>query len=196
MNTRPFFALLALSLAIGASAQTIDPTKLKPKKQFWGIELGAYLPTDGAVRDELGDALWRIGVSPVSSRFSKKVTFGPDINLLWATNSNDSRLFLLPVTLVATIGLGMNETTETYLAVGAGPAYFDYSLVRVTEAPKDGLVATRYKDKGITGNVNAEVGLLFNKRLSVKGRYDYYPELDGFDFSGFSLSVNYAFLKW
>jgi hypothetical protein len=53
-----------------------------------------------------------------------------------------------------------------------------------------------YRDSKIGWNANVEVGALLGRKLAITGRYDLYSKSDGFDFSGFSVSVNLALFRW
>ncbi len=161
----------------------------KKEKPLWGINLGAYFPVDGDISDLFGSALPRFGFSPVDRKFEKKFDIVTDVNILFA-NSDDARLFILPVTVGAVIGIG-GEKTKGFVAINAGPAYYDYVLFRF-----NGIGFDRFDARKIGWNVNLEVGVLLNNRFSITGRYDWFNKSDDFDFSGYSVNLNYTFIRW
>jgi hypothetical protein len=161
----------------------------KKEKPLWGINLGAYFPVDSDISDLFGNALPRFGFSPVDRKFDKKFDIVTDVNILFA-NSDEARLFVLPVTVGVVFGTG-DQKSKGFVAVNAGPAYYDYVLFRFNGTGFD-----RFDARKIGWNANVEVGLLLNNRFSITGRYDWFNKSDDFDFSGFSLNLNYTFIRW
>jgi hypothetical protein len=178
---------LALASTIFASVSQTQP---QGRSMNWGLQVGAYLPVDSEIRDTFGDALIRVGIAPINNKFGRSFAIRPDLGIMYAKN-DDAKLLLVPLTLNVVVGFGQGQNMS-YVSAGAGPAYYDYRLYRVTPGP----TLTEYDDSGLTWNVNVEAGLQLGSRLSLVGRYDWYPQKDDFDFSGFSLSLNYAIFRW
>lgn len=194
------FGAMGIASANGGSVDGADAkwnikveAPQKGQRPSWGVSVGAYFPRDEDIRTLFGDTLIRFGVSPVSRKFDKKWDITTDVNILWA-NENGARLLVVPFTVGATIGFGSDDA-KWYVAVNAGPAYYDYRLFRLSEV--DGKpTLLEFRERTIGWNANVEGGILLNNRLSITGRYDWFKKADDFDFSGFSINVNYAFFKW
>lgn len=191
------FAVVFATLAGGALAFEKTNIKFggteddKPKKGWWGLQVGTYLPASEEIRDQFGDALLRTGVSPMNRKFGKKMDFNIDFNILNA-NEDGRRLLLIPVTGNLSMGFGQGET-KSFVSIGAGPAYYDYKLQRLVNNNTE---LRTYKESKIGWNTHIEAGVLTNERLSVVVRYDWYEKSDDFLFDGFSASVNYAIVRW
>lgn len=184
----------ALASVFAGNAFGIESPRPADRKQDWGINVGAYFPVDSEIRDQFGDALLRIGISPISRKFDKDRDITTDVNILWA-EEDDSKLLLIPFTVGLTMGFGP-EGSRSYVSINGGPAYADYRLFRVVDSGGEGLVLQEYKDRTITWNINAEIGWMITPRFAITGRYDWFPKHDGFDFSGYSFFINYTFFRW
>lgn len=186
-------AVLAASISTALSA-TIDD-----RKNWWGVDVGAYFPSSSEIRDIFGGALLRVGVRPFEQRVSDKWKFIVDVNAL-AARKHGSKLFVMPVTFGFTRSFGDPESKSIpFVQVAAGPAYYDYTILRNMEVEAEGGKGSsteRISKKRFGANANVELGMLFDQRLAVVLRGDFYTKADDLDFNGFSLTLSYAAFRW
>lgn len=150
---------------------------------YFGPSVGIFFPTDGKLRDALGDSWFSFGASRVKIDPYAKQNVGFDWNA-FSKDSNGSRVFMFAATIGSTMPFAKpGEKVRPYFAVRGGLSYIDYA---VDTAP-----LTRVNGKRIGFNGNAEIGVNIGDRMNVSARYDLFPEYDGLRFSGFSLA-----LKW
>ncbi len=176
------------ALAASAMGQSRNPT-------WWGVDLGVYRPNASEIRDAFGDTLFRFGLRPFENKITRDWKFTVDVNILSARRGDD-RLLAIPLTFGFTRSFGNPEDAAIpFVQVAAGPAYFDYSIER--DAPEtQGKSTVQVKDRRWGSNVNAEFGVMFNRRLCLSLRGDWYSKADDFDFSGVSLTLSYAAFRW
>jgi len=79
------------------------------------------------------------------------------------------------------------DGVQTYLRFGAGVAYYDYALTVNGQR-------NAAKTFGLTGGV--ELGIVVSSRLNLFGRYNYFQERGGLDFSGITVGVSYSILRF
>jgi hypothetical protein len=186
-------ALKPIVLLAAASIAAISASQGRPRT-WWGIDAGVYIPTSSEIRDAFGDGLFKFGLRPFENRITRDWKFTTDITILTA-RGNGNRLLAVPITFGFTRSFGDPDAPSVpFFQIAAGPAYFDYSIER--EVQVQGPSVQRVKDRKWGSNVNAELGVLFNRRLAVSLRGDWYSETDDFDFSGVSLTLSYAAFRW
>lgn len=190
------FAILAAFAATALGAETTYTAGLqeKPKPQKrertkWGLQVGAYFPADSEIRDLFGDSLLKIGLSPVSQRYEKSFAITPDVTFITA-EGNNSRMFIVPVTANLSTGMKSNGL-KSFVSVGAGPAYMDYKLRR---PDTKGFIT--FKERTVGWNMNFEAGVLIGERIAIEARYDWFQEMDDFDFSGWTINGNIVLFRW
>lgn len=186
-------AILAIC-ASTAFSSTIDD-----RKNWWGLDVGAYFPTSSEIRDVFGDAMLRVGIRPFERRISDKWKFIVDVNAL-AARKHGSKLFIMPITFGFTRSFGSPDSNSIpFVQVAAGPAYYDYTIYRSTEISDmgdKGSDTERISKKRFGANANIEAGILLNHRFAIIARGDFYSKADDFDFSGISLTLSYAAFRW
>ncbi|HVT11692.1 MAG TPA: outer membrane beta-barrel protein [Fimbriimonadaceae bacterium] len=175
-------AALATSTAL-ACAQNPDPNGT-----YLGLEAGAYFPTDRTIRNVFGSTLPRFGISFISNNQPNKLK--PSLNFaVIGANKDGNRFLAIPVT--AGVGQqygGANSGARPYWRVGAGLAYFDYSI-----DPTNSGTAIAATKVGFTAV--GEVGVLLSERVRLSASYNYFSKQDDFDFSGFDIKVSFLFWK-
>lgn len=187
-------ALLSVSgLSVAGSSQDPNQPQGEDRKErrrnWWGLDVGAYFPTDGEIQDRFGDTLLRVGLRPFDSR-AGNWRFVTDVTVL-SGDREGSRLLAIPVTFGFLKSFGDPEDDQrTFVMFGAGPAYYDYSIRRLV-----GTTIVSVKDRTFGVSAHVDAGIIFNNRFSVVARYDWMSETDGFDFSGFSLTLSYALFR-
>jgi len=178
------FAVAAFAAgAAVASAQNPDNSGT-----YLGLEAGAYFPSNTVIRNVFGSTLPRVGLDFINNSAPDKLK--PSFNFAIIGASKDGNRFLaIPVT----IGLGQQygapgTSVRPYWRVGAGLAYFDYSIDPTNSG--NPIAANKV---GFTGV--GEVGILLSDRVRVSASYNYFTKQDDFDFSGFDLKVSFLFWR-
>jgi hypothetical protein len=142
-----------------------------------GVDFGVFFPTDTSVRSTFGSAWWRIGLSPLSFQKPEKWTGTFDIGYLRRSNATDS-VTLIPITFGVTRAFGPKADARPYVAFRVGPYWGDVN------SPSFGV------DKSKFGfDANASIGVTFQQRFYIEGRYDYFSDFDGIKFSGFFINA-------
>jgi hypothetical protein len=174
-------AALAASAAV-ASAQNPDKTGT-----YLGLEAGAYFPTDPVIRDVFGSSLPRFGINFINN--SQPTKMKPSFNFSVIGASKDGNRFLC-IPLTAGVGQQYGSPgsgARPYWKVGAGIAYFDYSI-----DPNNTGFPTSARKFGFTAV--GEAGVLISERIRISASYNYFAKQDDFNFSGWDLKV--SFLLW
>jgi len=179
-------AVLA-SLAVPALAQSQD--------RWFGPEVGIFYPTSAKLRDALGSSWVSLGAGATSLNQRQGRKMGWD----WETVSQSkdgSKVFMgsvsyglvMPLSGLPDVGLSRRISgMQPYWALRAGGSYIDYAV---------NVPGGRSSGKRMGLNANAELGVLIGDRLKVSARYDYFPEHDGLNFSGITLSARYGLLRF
>jgi hypothetical protein len=166
-----------------ASAQNPDKSGT-----YLGLEAGAYFPTDTVIRNVFGSTLPRIGLNFINNSAPEKMK--PSFNFAVISANKDGNRFLA---IPFTVGLGkqygsLGTGMRPYWRVGAGVAYFDYSI-----DPSGGGIPTAARRFGFTAV--GEVGMLVSDRVRLSASYNYFSKQDDFNFSGFDLKISFLFWK-
>ena len=177
---RASLAFGLLTLAMAAHGQQQQPAR-------FGASVSAYYISDSRLRDAFGNPALTYGVnaSALSRPRANKPTFA--YNVLTATKG-DSKFFLVPFTIGYEKQLGDRLTAKTlpYARVEAGYAYYDVAI-------HDGSYNQSFKTGGFTAG--AEAGIIFNRSLGLKARYNLFQDRFGVDLSGVQVGVTYNFFS-
>ncbi len=177
MRRAPFaFGLLVLASA--AMAQT--PTA------SLGVSVNAYYLDSAKLRSAFGDPAITYGVnlSAVNRPQANKPTFA--YNIVTATKG-DNKFFLLPATIGYEVQFAdRSANVLPYARVEGGYAYYDVAIHH-DDFDKS------FKAGGFAGAV--EAGLVFNKAIAVKARYNLFQERFGVNLSGLEVGLVYTFGK-
>ncbi len=176
MRRLPLILGLA-ALAAAASAQD--------QKARLGVSVNAYYFNEGRVRDALGEPAITFGVNLAALNRPQENKPSFAYNIITASKG-DSTLFLLPFTVGYEKQFANRREAKVlpYARVEAGIAYYDVALHR-------GGFDKSFKAGGYTAA--AEVGLVLNKNLAIKGRYNLFQERSGIDLSGVEVGLTYNF---
>jgi len=189
----PSAVLLSLA-AISLGQQTNDQTGTHPAQpkdnndhgRWIGIDVGVYYPTDSVIRGVYGTGL-KLGISPVTHIRNDNWHLDGDISII-ADNHEGNKLFILPVNAAFERSFGPdNADSQPFVRLSAGAVYNDHSF---------NIGATHYSAKTVGGDAAVEVGTVLSKKLRLSARYNLFTKSDGFEFSGFTFSVQYAAFKY
>jgi len=173
---------LTVSAAV-AGAQNPDSSGT-----YVAIDAGAYFPSNTVIRSVFGSTLPRVGIDFINNSAPDKLKPSFSFSVIGA--SKDGNRFLA---IPATVGLGQQygpsgTNVRPYWRVGAGLAYFDYSI-----DPTDSGNPTAANKLGFAAV--GEIGILLSDRVRLSASYNYFTKQDSFDFSGFDLTVSFLFWK-
>jgi hypothetical protein len=202
-----FLLLLSVLSALPAfaqdGAQTPPPDSSEGKiilappvrKNTFGLQLGTYTPGNLAVKSKFGDS-WSgvgLGFGPIyAPQVTRKVN--SDITVI-STKRKFTAATLIPIGIsyrqsltplnMEKLGEGIWPTSGTY--VGG-------SLNIVAGQLRSNLAGDNFANgwKTTTG-ASVYVGHVFSEKLSVEARYYGMGKLQGFDFSGTSISAGFRF---
>lgn len=154
----------------------------KPAHVF-GIGIGSYTPVNSEVKDIFGGTRLRVGLRPLLKETPKRARFMYDVSF-YSLRKDDDRAILIPLTVGVLQGFGQDTKTQTYAAINAGTFYGK------VEAPTVGV-----SDSGWGFTANLSVGLIYNKRLMLEGRYEIMSEFAGYKFDSFSILAAYRLFQ-
>ena len=172
-----------------ASAQSNDPEPRRARNNL-GVKAGVYLPTDSEIRDIFGSLIFVIGLSfDDFSRQADKWRLTVDFDFI--TGEKDgNKFFAAPVT--ASIGRVFGSPEDEfrpYVRLGAGVAYFDYSITRPS-------TSERFSTKRGGFGADVEVGFFVGDKFRLSAKYVWFSKVDDFDFGGLQLTATYNILKF
>lgn len=195
-TNRIVLALAIFTLcAVGYAQDNQDQKTNKPAnenfgKRWIGVDVGAYIPTNGTIRDVYGTGI-KIGLSPVTRIRSDKWHIDGDVNLI-ADSRSGAKLLLIPVNAALERSFGSEASdTQTFVRFSAGAVYNDHSFDLLT-----GNTITHYGTKTVGADAAVEVGAVMSRRWRLSARYNLFQKSDDFDFSGFTFSIQYAAFKF
>ncbi len=176
---------------LDASKPLAAPMQWRNQDQgLFGVSVGWYFPTNGLIRDRFGNKVFDVGFSApfqgVQNQGGQQssTSFG----IISAEKSGD-RMMIIPATFgIMKMTGGRGEGTKPYVAARAGVAYFDY---RVTDPD----TASRRSGRKFNFTANVEGGLILNQNLRLAAKYNWFPKVDGFDFSGIEVKLSYQFFR-
>lgn len=175
--TGALVSTLALAAAVSANAQS----------RYLGPDVGIYFPSSSTLRDALGDSWFSIGATTVRSGVQQSRGIGTNWNVI-SKSSGGNKVFMGSYSIGLAQPLsGPGASARPYFALRGGLSYIDYAI---------GPSNNRTSGKRLGYNVNAEIGILFNDRLSLSARYDVFSEHDNLNFDGLSLNLKYALVKF
>ncbi len=175
-------------VAVTASAALAAAQNPESNGTYFGFEAGAYFPSDTVIRNVFGSTLPRVGLNFINN--SSPDQLKPSFNFaVIGANKNGNRFLLVPVTAGIGRQYGVPGTgTRPYWRVGAGAAYFDYSI-----DPTNSGTPTAAHKVGFTAV--GEVGILLNDRIRLSASYNYFSKQDDFNFSGVDVKLSFLFFK-
>lgn len=177
-NGLALMVLAGLAIAPAASAQTLGP------------RAGWFFPTDGTLRDTVGDNWFSFGFGPVDNEYTSGLKDVWDVTVL-NRDRNGNKMFVSAFTYGYQYSFGdsRDQSAVPYIAARVGPTYMDYSLTN----PNDNV---RYSTKRGGLNTNFEAGVLFNRTFQLSLRYDWMNSFDGFNFSGWSIQGEWELVRF
>jgi len=177
-----------LSVAFSAIAISAAVPTFASDSPWTGVEAGIFYPSNGPLRDALGDQWISLGLSSVKAVKQDRFKLTTDWHVI-GQDKNGNKVLLVTPSFGVIFPFGKyTGSTQPYLAVRAGITYMDYSI---TNANDDRFSAKRF---GYNGNV--ELGVNVGGRLNVALRYDVHSEFDDFSFNGLSITLKYGILKF
>ncbi len=153
----------------------------------WGVEAGAYFPTDAAIRDAFGRAWFSFGIKPVRISTRDNWSLIGDLAITTRSENGNKLAMIRPTFGVLKLFGDVTEPVRPYFAIRGGPAYIDYAI---------NIGPQHFSNKRIGLDGNAELGVIFNQRFALSLRYDAMSQFDGFKFNGFTLSGSLVVAKF
>jgi hypothetical protein len=152
-----------------------------------GVSANAYFLTQKKMRDVFGDPALTYGLNlsgltrPQANR--PTLAYNPI-----AASKGDSRFFLLPLTIGYEIQLtDRNSNMVPYGRIEGGYAYYDVAI-------HDSGIDQSFKAGGFVAAV--EAGLVMNKSIGLKARYNLFQDRFGVNLSGLELGLVYNFASF
>jgi hypothetical protein len=169
-------ALPALAVAVAAGAQAQGLRGLQ-----FGVGAGLFVPRSERVKNLFSDSIVQYSFGPMSPNRLGRAGFGWDFTGT-AISAKGNNMFNLGVMYGFEWQNRGNdeESTMTYARIGAGPAFLAYNVTG------PGIDVNRQRATFLTA---AEVGVVFNRTLTVSLQYVQLPTYDTLDFSGFRLNA-------
>ena len=150
-----------------------------------GASVNGYFFADHRLRDAFGNPALTYGadLSEVAAPKGDKLAFAYDVV---SANRNDSRLFIVPLT-VGYVKLLADRSADLipYFRIAGGGAYYDVAV-------HDGGFDRSFKTFGGVGL--AEAGVVFGKRIALKAKYFLFQNR-GVPLSGLEVGLTYSFGK-
>ncbi len=172
--------LLGLTALVALAAPALA------QQSYLGASVGSFFPSSSALRDKLGDNWLSYGPTSVRIDSSRRQRVTSDWQA-FSKSKDGNKVFMLSLSGGILYPLGDQMSTRPYAAARAGLGYIDYAI-NVTGGRESG------KRFGPTGNV--EVGVNIGERLNLHARYDLFPSYAGFNFSGFSIALQYGITRF
>jgi len=174
----PAALLAALAVPTVSLAQSIGP------------KVGLFMPSSGTLRDAIGSSWFSIGLGNVNVDNYARTKIAPDLNFITG-DSGGSKVVIVSYTLGVTqplsaVGLGKSDFLP-YIAYRGGLSYTDYAV---------NTNGGRLSGKRLGYDINAEIGVIFQKNLSLSARYDVVSEHEGLNFNGLSLNLRWGIAKF
>lgn len=175
---RASIALGLLALASAAMAQ--DSARL-------GVSVNAYYISDSKLRDVFGNPAitYGLNLSAINRPQANRLTYA--YNPI-AAQKGDSKFFMLPVTIGYELQFAERRaSTLPYVRAEAGYSYYDIAI-------HDNGWNQSFKAGGFVGAV--EAGVVFNRSIALKARYNLFQERFGVNMSGAELGLVYNFASF
>ena len=157
-----------------------------PRKRIrFGPQVGVYLPTNGRTQDRFGKTWTNIGIGIGSiSDIHRSGRLALDINFISNSRNSKEKIFLAPIGLAYSVGLG-NQT-----AAAAAYAGVSADLVVASLRSDQDKLPTR---TSATGGASVFLGTRFSESGYAEVRYNGIGKIRGFDLSGINLSAGFRF---
>jgi hypothetical protein len=156
--------------------ETAESGESEGKKIRVSVEYSPFLPGDADARSTFGTVWGSFGIGLFRPERPERWAFDWDLTVL--SQSGESDVLLIPLTVGAQRGFGKDPDLQPYVALRAGPYYG--SVEDNLKGPDDTKI-------GASANVSA--GLVLQRRYLLEARYDWFSELAGNDLSGFTLTL-------
>jgi hypothetical protein len=177
-----------------AAQERVVLTPPAPKRSF-GFQLGTYIPNNQAVKNKFG-ASWTgvgLGIGPIyAPQLTRKTNF--DFTVL-STKRKFTSATLIPIGFSYRQSLQKVNIEE--IEKGNWPhsgSYFGGSANIIAGQLRSNLVGDNFGNSWkTTSGGSFYVGHVFSEKFSVEARYFALGKLQGFDFSGLSLSAGLRF---
>lgn len=171
--SRIFGLLALLVIAVG-------PVMAEKSEITFAIGGGVFKPTDSTTKNKFDDTWTRISFTTFEPNKPDKWRFISEGGS-YSLDGGTSDVTLIPLSIGFERGFGESNSVRPYVVLRAGPYYG--KLQDTTQG---------IDEKHVGLNSNVSLGLVFSKRYYLEARYDYFSEMAGYDFSGFSV---YAGMK-
>ena len=146
------------------------------------VGIGYFRPSNGLIRDMFGSQL-KFDPDFGSLKVSTDWKLKPGISMISA-HKHGNKFAVIPVTAVLEKGFADEDANVIpYVKIGAGPTYNDYSF---------DTGGVHYAEKRISWGGSLEAGVVLSGKFRLSAKYNAFPKVDGFDFSGLTLSAQYS----
>lgn len=145
------------------------------------VGVGLFSPTNHLMHDMFGNQL---KLDPDFGTFAVSTTWKlkPSVSMVSA-HKDGNKFAVIPVSLSLERGFADSKAKVIpYVKFGLGPTYADYSF---------DTGGVHYAEKRISWGGSVESGVVLNGKFRLSARYDAFSRIDGFDFSGLTLSAQY-----
>jgi hypothetical protein len=151
----------------------------------FGPQLGLYFPTNSRTRNRFGSTWTNIGIGIGSiSDIHRSGRLALDVSFISNTRSSDAKIFLAPIGLSYSIGLGkQTQPTAAYAGVSAN------LVIASLRSDLDGLPSRT----SATGGASLFLGTRFSESGYVEARYNAFGKIRSFDLSGINLTAGFRF---
>ena len=162
--------------APGSQVEATESGKPEDRKIRVSVEYSPFLPGDADARSDFGTIWGSFGFGLFRPERPQKWVLDWDLTVL--SQSGESDVLLIPLTVGAQRGLGEDPDLQPYVALRAGPYY--------------GSVEDNLKgpdDTKIGASANLSAGVVLKRRYLLEARYDWFSTLAGNNLSGFTLTL-------
>lgn len=147
------------------------------------IGVGYFRPSNGLIRDVFGDS-FKFDPDFGSLKISQDWKLKPSVNMVSA-HKHGNKFAVVPVQAVLERAFADPDEAQfvPFVRIGAGPTYNDYSF---------DTGGSHYANKRVSWGGSLEAGVILNSRFRLSARYNQFAKVEGFDFSGLTLSAQYS----
>jgi len=152
-----------------------------------GLQASDFMPVNSTIRGDFGSNIFTVGLTFNPTKIPTRPAIAWDVDAIGA-NKNGSRFLLIPVTVGIQAALSRSDPNSVpYVRVEAGFAYYNYSIIQ--NMAKVGTTT-------VLPAAQAELGVVFDNRLTISATYHFFARSNSFDFDGFSLGASYTLFKF
>lgn len=182
-------AMMALGLVCAVAAPAMAQQQ-EDRSTYLAGAGSIYFPSQAAMRRAFDDSVKFLGITFSQNNLETRWAVKPDFGV-FSTSQNGNRLTIVPVTAQLSRLFGEpGQGARPYVKVGAGVAYFDYSI------HEDGISTNpKIKESKLGTTLSGEVGMILSDRIKIFGGYNWYSKTRGFDFSGFQIGASISVFK-